>query len=112
MGKISAGKPVGGTQFGTTFHDGKTHAPTLKGSSTSPKSKIGVNGITANSPQGTTFQGNKTDIKQPSRPAAMQSGKVSKSSSGSGMSLSGSGVKYGGVGSGNATAKNPPVKKR
>lgn len=112
MGKIQAGKPVGGTQFGTTICNSETHAPTLKGSSTSPKSKIGVNGVVGNSPQGTTFQGNKTDIKQPSRPAAMQSGKVTKSSSSSGMSLSGSGIKYGGVGSGNSAVKNPPVKKR
>lgn len=111
MGKIQAGKPVGGTQFGTTITNGSTHAPTLKGSSTSPKSKIGVNGIVSNSPQGTTFQGNKSDISQPSRPPALKTTKVAKSGSGSDFVPKGQGIKYGSGGNG-PSVKNPPVKGR
>lgn len=80
MSKINAGKPVGGTQFGTTIHNGSTHAPTLKGSSTSPKGKIGVNGIKVNSPQGTTFVGNKTEISIPTSEARGASSSKVKSS--------------------------------
>lgn len=113
MSKIKPGKPVGGSQFGTTVTNSDTHAPSLFGSgNTSPKNKSGVNGIMANSPQGTTFQGNKSKISVPTTEA--HGAKVSKSvKSGTKDDFvpKGKGIAYGSGGTG-PSVKNPPVKGR
>lgn len=106
MSKINAGKPVGGTQFGTTFHSGSTHAPTLKGSSTSPKSKIGTNGINPNSPQGTTFVGNKTKISVPTSEARGANDKVKKTGTAKNFVPNGSGT----LNKDDTMVHSPPVK--
>lgn len=112
MSKITPGKPVGGTQFGTTFHDAKTHAPTLKGSSTSPKSKIATNGIMSGEPHGTTFQSaGKQPFSTPDADKSPSTSKVKKSGSSAGFVPNGKGIKYGDGGNG-PSVKNPTVKKR
>lgn len=113
MSKIKPGKPVGGSQFGTTLTNSDTHAPSLFGSgNTMPKGKSGVNGIVANSPQGTTFTGNKSKISVPTTESS--GAKVSKTKSdGSKASFvpNGKGIAYGSGGNG-PSVKNPPVKGR
>lgn len=106
--KIKPGGVVGGTQFGTTFHDGKTHAPTLRGSSTAPKSKIGVNGIMSDEPCGTTFTHGGTPIKM---------GNADKKPSETKVKSSGSAEKFIPKGKGTLSmddtmVKNPPIKRR
>lgn len=108
MGKINAGKPVGGTQFGTTIHDSKTHAPTLKGSSTSPKSKIGVNGINSDSPCGTTFTHAGTPIKMGNADKAPSVSKVKSSGSADKFIPKGKGT----LSMDDTMMKSPPVKGR
>lgn len=108
MGKIQPGKPVSGTQYGTTLTNSDTHAPTLKGSSTSPKSKIKPNGITANSPQGTTFVGNKSIMGATKPSTSPNTSKVQKSGSNASYVPKG----HGSLGGGNVQMKSPPVKKR
>lgn len=108
MGKIQPGKPVAGTQFGTTLTDSTTHAPTLKGSSTSPKSKIKSNGINANSPQGTTFVGNKSIIGSTKPSTSPDHSKLKKSSTADKFIPKG----YGSLSHDDTMVKSPPVKKR
>lgn len=109
MSKIQAGKPVGGTQFGTTLSNSTTHAPTLKGSSTSPKAKTGVNGIMSNEPQGTTFVGNKSKISTPTSEAhGAKSSKVKSSGTAEKFIPKGTGT----LSKDDTMVKNPPVKGR
>lgn len=111
MSKIKPGGVVGGNQFGTTFHDTDTHAPTLKGSNTTPKDKIKANGVEGNSPQGTTFQGNRTHIKMGNADKKPSTSKVSKSAGAPELiDRGGKGLQYGGVGTAKPSVKNPPVK--
>lgn len=113
MSKIKPGKPVSGTQFGTTLTNSDTHAPSLFGSgNTMPKSKIKPNGIMSNSPQGTTFVGNKSKISVPTTESS--GAKVSKSKSDGSKAAfvpNGKGIAYGSGGNG-PSVKNPPVKGR
>lgn len=111
MSKIKPGKPVSGTQFGTTLSNSDTHAPSLFGSgNTMPKGKIKPNGIMSNEPQGTTFTGNKSKINVPTTEA--HGAKVSKVKSSGGKDdfvPKGKGIAYGSGGNG-PSVKNPPVK--
>jgi hypothetical protein len=112
-GKINAGKPVGGTQFGTTIHDSKTHAPTLRGSSTTPKGKIPVNGVVSDSPHGTTFpSAGKEPFDTPDADKKPRATKVVSSGSKEAFVPKGKGLSYGDNGGMAEAVKNPPVKKR
>jgi hypothetical protein len=112
-GKIHPGKPVGGTQFGTTFCNSDTHAPELrKGSNTMPKGKIGVNGIIDGSPHGATFNNaGKQPFDSPKPSTKGGESKVVKSGPAEGY-LPGKGAPAAGSTPGTPTVKNPPVKKR
>lgn len=106
--KIKPGGVVGGTQFGTTYHDGDTHAPTLRGSSTAPKHKIAPNGINTDEPCGTTFTHAGTHIKMGNADKAPSSTKVKSSGSADKFIPKGKGT----LSMDDTMVKNPPVKKR
>lgn len=75
-GKVSGSAQIeSGEPFGTTFQRSTTHAPTLKGSSTSPKGKIAPNGIVPQA-SGPTVTCNDPAIDFPSRPAKKDSSKT------------------------------------
>jgi len=113
-GKIRPGKPVGGTQFGTTLTNSRTHAPELKGSHTAPKDKIKVNGVIDGSPHGATFNNagkQPFDSPKPStKPGA--STKVKSSGSAEKFVPNGKGLSYGENGGMSQAVKNPTVKRR
>jgi hypothetical protein len=112
-GKIKPGGVVSDSPSGTTFTKSTTHAPTLKGSSTSPKDKSRDFGIMSDEPNGTTFPKAGTPIKVPTSEArGASSSKVKKTGSGADFIPKGTGLKYGGQGSSDASVANPPVKKR
>lgn len=111
-GKIHPGKPVGGTQFGTTIHDGTTHAPTLRGSSTSPKGKFKPSGVVDGSPHGATFNNAGAQPFSPPHPSkSPRETKVVSSGSKEAFVPNGKGIKYGDGGNG-PSVKNPPAKRR
>ncbi len=111
--KIHPGKPVGGTQFGTTFRDSDTHAPTLtRGSNTTPKGKIATNGVVSDSPSGTTFErAGKEPFDTPDADKKPRGSKVVSSGSKEAFVPNGRGIRYGDGGNG-PSVKNPPVKRR
>lgn len=113
-GKIQAGKPVGGTQFGTTFHGGTTHAPTLsRGSNTAPKGKIKSNGVVSDSPHGTTFpSAGREPFSTPNADKTPRPTKVVSSGTKEGLIPKGKGLSYGDNGGMSQAVKSPPVKKR
>lgn len=110
MSKIKPGGVESNEPQGTTFVGNKTHAPTLRGSSTKPKDKIKAGGVMGNEPQGTTFQGNRTHIKMGNADKSPPMTKVTKTGSGADFVPKGKGLRYGGSGSSDAGVKNPPVK--
>ena len=111
--KIHPGKPVGGTQFGTTFCDSDTHAPTLKGSSTAPKGKIASNGVIGGSPHGATFNNaGKEPFSMPDADKKPNTSKVKSSGTKEAFIPGGKGLSYGANGGMSQAVKNPPVKRR
>lgn len=109
--KIKPGGVVSDSPSGTTFLKGGTHAPTLRGSDTKPKSKIAVNGVMSDEPCGTTFTHGGTPIKMGNADKTPSESKVKKSGTSESFLPKGKGIGYGAMGDGNGV-KNPPVKKR
>lgn len=112
-GKIHSGKPVGGTQNGTTLHNSTTHAPTLRGSSTAPKSKIKANGVVGDSPHGTTFpSAGREPFSTPNADKKPRETKVVSSGTKEAFVPKGNGLSYGDNGGMAQAVKNPSVKRR
>lgn len=112
-GKIKPGGVVADSPCGTTFTHGGTHAPTLRGSSTTPKGKIAPNGIVGDSPHGTTFTApGKQPFDTPDADKKAPTSKVKSSGSAEKFIPKGKGLSYGDNGGMAQGVKNPPVKKR
>lgn len=113
-GKIKPGGVRSDEPCGTTFTHGGTHAPELRrGSNTTPKDKVAVNGVVGDSPHGTTFQDPKKEpFETPNADKKPPTSKVKSSSTAKKyLPPKGRAPAAGGT-PGTPSVKNPPVKKR